>query len=269
MIKSNKLIDFCERLPEQSCIFTARIGTSQNLNIIFKAILVPVWEEVTGKNFIEDYKPHPKDTLETFAYMDINDLAEECMQTCEDEGFGTEHDTVRFHVFTVDLRPIKSKVFKKELFETVDKQADTVQALTNGLLRMSEEIRRTMREVTNNNKEHLQTIAMLSNSNVEKNRHVLDLERENMARELIMELYDKENDENTQDQSKSLMDKILGLVQQQIHASNVDVDEVIKETIKNDPEKVKEYMQDEEVVEAVKKAMMDKMEQDAAENHDI
>lgn len=264
----NKLIDFCERLPPQACIFSARIGSSQSLNIIFKAVLVPVWEEVTGLSFINDYKPHPKDTLETFAYMDMNDLVEECLQTCEDEGWGSEHDTVRFHAFTSDIKPIKSKVLKKELFVEVDKQTDTVQALTNGLLRMSEEIRRSMREITNNNKEHLQTIAQLSNSNVEKNRHVLELERENMARELIMELYDKENDENTQEQSQSLMDKVIGLIQQQIHASNVDIDTMVKETIKSDPEKVKEYMQDEEVVEAVKKAMMEKMKEDM-ENHDI
>jgi len=268
MIKSNKLIDFCERLPEQACIFTARIGTSQNLNIIFKAILVPTWEEVTGKTFEEDYKSHPKDTLETFAYMDINDLAEECLQTCEDEGFGTEHDTVRFHVFTSDLRPIKSKVLKKELFDQVKNDSSPIEALTNGLLRAMEEIRRSMREITNNNKEHLQTIAMLSNSNIEKNRHVLELERENMARELIMELYDKENDENTQDQSKSLMDKILGLVQQQINSSHVDVDTMVKETIKNDPAKVKEYMQDDAVVEAVKKAMLEKMQQEQEVKND-
>ena len=64
------------------------------------------------------------------------------------------------------------------------------------------------------------------------------------------------------------MDKVIGLIQQQIHASNVDIDTMVKETIKSDPEKVKEYMQDEEVVKAVKKAMMEKMKEDA-ENHDI
>jgi len=95
----------------------------------------------------------------------------------------------------------------------------------------------------------------------------LELERENMARELIMELYDKENDENTQEQSQSLMDKVIGLIQQQIHASNVDIDTMVKETIKSDPEKVKEYMQDKEVVEAVKKAMMEKMQEDM--NNDV
>jgi hypothetical protein len=48
----------------------------------------------------------------------------------------------------------------------------------------------------------------------------------------------------------------------------VDVDTMVKETIKNDPEKVKEYMQDDEVVEAVKKAMMDKIQQEQEAKND-
>lgn len=253
----DKLIDFCERLPPQAEIFTCRIGTSKDLTIFFKGILQETFEK--------GYTPHDKDTTETLVYDTIDDLVEECMQIAEDEGWGTEHNTLRFHAFTLDRKPIRSKVLKKDIVQEDFQSVGAVQSLTMANIRMSEEIRRTMREISLNNKEHLQTIASLSQTLVTSQKEKLLLERENMARELIMEMHDNETGDDTRSQGLSLLERIAqGLFNQQAMQGG-NIDDMIKETIKNDPEKVREFMKDPDVVASI---MREVMRDEEGENND-
>jgi len=254
----DKLIDFCERLPPQAQIFTCRIGTSKDLTIFFKAILQETFEQ--------GYKPSDKDTTETLVYETIDDLVEECLQIAEDEGYGTEYDTIRFHAFTIDRKPIRSKVLKKEIHvdNTID-QHNAVHSLTVANIRMSEEIRRTMREIANNNKEHLATIQSLSQTLITSQKEKLQLERENMARELIMEMHDKDTGDDTRQQGLSLLERIAHGLFSQTAMQGANIDDMIKETIKNDPEKVREFMQDPEIVASI---MREVMREDEGDDHE-
>jgi len=243
---NNKLQDFCERLPQEACIFVCRIGTGQSLQVFFRAVL--------ESHFENGYESHDKDTVETLVYETIDDMIDELLQIANDEGFGIEHDTIRLQAYTQDKKPIRSKVLKKEIVEDTDfLQHNAINSLTLANIRMSEEIRRCMREIANNNKEHLATIQSLSDTLVTSQKEKLLLERENMARELIMEMHDKETGDDTRAQGLSLLERIAhGLFAQQ----TANIDDIIKETIKNDPNKVREYMQDPEIVEAIMKQAM-------------
>ena len=245
----DKLIEFCERLPPQAELFTCRIGTSKDLTIFFKGILQSTFEK--------GYKPSDKDTTETLVYETIDDLVEECLQIAEDEGYGTEHDTIRFHAFTIDRKPIRSKVLKRDIhIDTSFQQHDAIASLTTANIRMSEEIRRTMREIANNNKEHLATIQSLSQTLITSQKEKLLLERENMARELIMEMHDKDTGDDTRQQGLSLLERIAHGLFSQHAMQGANIDDMIKETIKNDPEKVREFMKDPEVVESIMREVM-------------
>jgi len=140
-----------------------------------------------------------------------------------------------------------------------------VQSLTMANIRMSEEIRRTMREISLNNKEHLQTIASLSQTLVTSQKEKLLLERENMARELIMEMHDNETGDDTRSQGLSLLERIAqGLFNQQAMQGG-NIDDMIKETIKKDTEKVREFMKDPDVVASI---MREVMRDEEGENND-
>lgn len=234
-----------ERLPEQAVLFTARIGSKQELSIVFKGVISSAIEQ--------GYKPNEKDTLETFVYENLYELVEDCLVTCEDEGWGIEHPKLRFQAYTIDRKPIRSKVLTKslELEDTGD--VNSIQALTHALIRMSEEVRRTLKETNVNNAEHLKTINSLVQSTVQAEKDKLLLERENMAKELIMQLHDDDNGDDTRQQGLNLLEKVVsGVFQQQSH----NLDDMIKETIKNDPEKVREFMKDPEVVESIMREVM-------------
>lgn len=254
------LHEFAERLPEQAVLFTARIGTKQELSIIFKGVVVPSWMEQykmmygdTQKPFHELYKPSERDTLETYSYENLYDLVEDCLVTCEDEGFGIEHPKLRFQAYTIDRKPIRSKVITKSLEIGTENDVSSIQALTHALIRMSEEVRRTLKETNVNNSEHLKTISHLVQSTVQAEKEKLSLERENMAKELIMQLHDDDNGDDTRQQGLNLLERVVsGVFQQQ--AGNID--DMIKETIKNDPEKVREFMQDPEVVASIMREVM-------------
>jgi hypothetical protein len=239
------LHEFAERLPEQAVLFTARIGTKQDLSIIFKGVLASAIEQ--------GYKPSDKDTLETYSYENLYDLVEDCLVTCEDEGFGIEHPKLRFQAYTIDRKPIRSKVLTKSLEIGTENDISSIQALTHALIRMSEEVRRTLKETNVNNSEHLKTISHLVQSTVQAEKEKLSLERENMAKELIMQLHDDDNGDDTRQQGLNLLERVVsGVFQQQ--AGNID--DMIKETIKNDPEKVREFMKDPEVVASIMREVM-------------
>ena len=240
----DELRDFIERLPSEACIFTGRIGEGQQLNIVFRGVLESA--------VVNGYKPSEKDTVVTVIYQNIDDLVEACVEACIDEGFGLEYSTMRFQAYTIDRKPIRSKVIRKQLDGTYEiENMSSIQALTHANIRMSEEIRRVLREVSNNNSHHLKTISDLTTAFVESKQSMLELERENMVKELIMSMPD-EDDNETQTKGLQLLEKVVGgIFQQKAH----DMDEVIKETIKTDPDKVREYCEDPEVVEAIRNAI--------------
>ncbi len=244
-MKSN-IHDWLDRLPEGSVIFTARGGTQGQLSVFFRGCLHTALEN--------GYKPSMKDTVETLAFDDLVDLGEEILTAAEDEGWGVEWDTLRVHAYSQDLKPIKSKVLKKDVSDSIDMSGSSIQALTVANIRMSEEIRRVLREVTQHNKVNLETITNLTHAVVESEKSKIELERENMTRELIMQLHEEDTGEDTRSQGVELLQRIASGLFGQNQA--VDIDEMIKETIKTNPDKVREFMQDPEVVEAIMKEAM-------------
>ena len=122
-----------------------------------------------------------------------------------------------------------------------------IQALTNANIRMSEEIRRVLKEVNENNKEHLHTIATLTNAFVQTKSDMVDMEREVMIKDLALSMPD--TDDDTKSEGLQLLNKVVnGYFQHQ----EMNIDEKIKDTIKNNKEKVREFMQDPEVVNSIK-----------------
>jgi len=239
----NELQDFVSRLPAEACIFTGRIGDGQNLHIVFRGVLETAVEQ--------GYKSTDKDTVVTVIYENIDDLIDACVECCVDEGFGIEYTTMRFQAYTIDRRPIRSKVVRKKLDDdNWNENINPIQALTNANIRMVEEMRRGYREVVNNNVEHLRTIGRLTDAFVGTKKQMLELERENMIKELVMSMPDDEND--TQSQGLQLLEKVVGGIFTQKEQS---IDDMIKETIKTDPSKVREYCEDPEIVDAIKDAL--------------
>ena len=233
------LLDFCERLPEQACIFTCRIGTGQTLNIFFKAILQEAHEN--------GYKPHEKDTIETFVYDNMHDMVEECLQSAEDEGWGIEHDTIRFFAHTIDRKPVRSKVIKKRLsFDTIDslEPKGSIEALTSALIRMTEEVRRTLHTQTQYSDKQLKTIEKLSERNIQNEETRLELEREVMIKSLLMEMNEEEQGNETKQRGLELLGKAF-----EVYKSSQDstIKQKIKETIMQDDDILNEFMQDDEI----------------------
>lgn len=246
------LQDFFDRLPPEAVIFTGRIGTGQNLNIVFRGVMSQAVED--------GYKASDKDTIQTFVYSDGDRLVEDCLETAQDAGWGLEHEILRFQSYTIDRKPIKSKVLRKEIELDIDKEdreINAIQALTHANIRMTEEMRRGYREVVQNNREHLETIRHLTEAFVMSKREMLDLERENMAKELVMKYHDDEQGDDTRAQGLALLEKVVGGFFQQ-QAANID--DIIKETIKSDPSKVKDFMNDPEIMEAIMKAATEEEE---------
>lgn len=138
--------------------------------------------------------------------------------------------------------------------KNIDDSGSSVQSLTTALFRMSEEIRRVLKVVTEHNTKNLETITHLTQSVVSSEKSKIDLERENMTRELIMQLHEEDTGEDTRSQGLELLQRIAGGLFGQKEGG--DIDEMIKETIKTNPDKVREYMQDPEVVEAIMKEAM-------------
>ena len=235
----SELLDFCERLPEQACIFTCRIGTGQNLNIFFKGITQEAHEN--------GYKPSEKDTIETFVYESLHDLVEECMQSAEDEGFGIEHDTIRFFAHTIDRKPVRSKVIKKRLsfdnMENVESKG-SIEALTIAVIRMSEECRRTLRTQTEYSDKQLKTIEKLSERNILNEENRLELEREVMFKNLVIDMQEEEQGNVTKQRGLELLGKAF-----EVYKSSQDstIKQKIKETIMQDDDLLKEFMQDDDV----------------------
>ena len=77
-----------------------------------------------------------------------------------------------------------------------------------------------------------------------------------MARELIMEMHDKDTGDDTRQQGLSLLERIAHGLFSQHAMQGANIDDMIKETIKNDPEKVREFMKDPEVVESIMREVM-------------
>ena len=225
------LHDWLDRLPEGACIFTARGGNNQQLNLFYRGCLTTALDQ--------GYVPSSKDTVETIQHDDLTDLGEDILQSALDEGWGVEWDTLRIHAYSID-RPIKSKVLKKEITDIIDDTSNSIQALTLANIRMSEEIRRVLREITTHNAKNLETIATLTNAVVSSERGKIDLERENMTRELIMQLHDEDTGDDTRAEGLALLQKIAGGL---FGGVDVDIDTIISETIKNDPQKAKEMVE--------------------------
>ena len=239
----NELRDFVGRLPDEACIFTGRVGDGQQLQIVFRGVLETA--------IAQGYQPSDKDTVVTVIYQNLDDLIDACHECCIDEGFGVEYSTMRLQAYTIDRKPIRSKVIRRKIEDDfIDENISSITALTHANIRMSEEIRRVLREVSNNNAEHLKTIGQLTNAFVESKKQMLELERENMVKELVMSLPDEDDD--TKSQGLQLLEKVVGGFFQQ-QQSNLD--DLIKDTIKNDPSKVREFCQDPDVVDAIKDAI--------------
>jgi len=242
-VHMDELRQFCERLPQEACIFTARIGDGQQLSIVFRGVLSYAIEN--------GYEPTEKDTIVTMVYENIDDLIDECTEIVKDEGYGLEYSTMRFQAYTIDRKPIRSKVIRTNIEQDfIDENINSITALTNANIRMSEEIRRVLREVSNNNAEHLKTIGQLTSAFVQSKKEMLELERENMVKELVMSLPD--DDDDTKSKGLDLLERVVGGFFQQ---QQTNIDDMVKETIKNDPSKVREYCEDPEIVEAIRKAM--------------
>jgi len=261
------LQDFCERLPEQACIFTCRIGIGQKLNVFFKAVLIPSWQKMTGVDFEDDkkgFKPHPKDTIETFSYNNIQDLCEDCMQSAEDEGLGIEYDTIRFFAYTVDSSiPIRSKVIKKQLAFTgegmgLQDTKNSIDSLTVALIRMSEECRRTLRTQAEYSEKQLRTIEKLTERNINQEEQRLELERENMIKTIIMEMHDEDNQGDVKERGYELLVKAMDMYKS---SQTNSIKQTIRDTILHDEETLKEFMQDDEIKNKIWDTMMKQNEE--------
>ena len=86
-----------------------------------------------------------------------------------------------------------------------------------------------------------------------------------MARELIMEMHDKDTGDDTRQQGLSLLERIAHGLFSQTAMQGANIDDMIKETIKNDPEKVREFMQDPEIVASI---MREVMREDEGDDHE-
>jgi hypothetical protein len=199
----------------------------------------------------QGYQPSHKDTIPTKQYEDIQSCIDALLNTCEDEGWGYEYSTVRIQALMIDRTPVGTKVIRKETTEQVDFDISPIQALTNANIRMCEEMRRGYKEVVNNNRAHLQTIESLTSAWVEARKEMIELERTNMAQNLVLGMEDNNGIDYKAQGLEVLNRAVEGFFQSKV--SNMD--DMIKETIKNDPEKVKEYCEDPEIVESIKNAI--------------
>ena len=240
---SRTLQDFINDLPEQTCLFVARVGEGQSLRVCFRGVLIWAIEE--------GYTPSHKDTVPTKQYADIQSCIDALLNHCEDEGFGYEYSTVRIQAMLIDRTPVGTKVIRKEVTENISFDISPIQALTNANIRMCEEMRRGYKEVVNNNRAHLQTIEQLTSAYVEARKEMLELERTNMAQNLVLNM---ENDNGVDYKAQGL--EVLNRAVDGFFQTKVsNLDEMIKDTIKNDPEKVKEFCEDPDVVESIKSAI--------------
>ena len=234
------LTDFINDLPQEACVVIGRVGDGQKLTTFFRACTLEVKDT---------YKPSEKDTVPTKLFLDIDEAIEKCMDFAQDEGWGIEYSTLRIIVQTVTKQPCGTKVLRKEITDTFEHNDSmtAIQALTNANIRMSEEIRRVLKEVNENNKEHLHTIATLTNAFVQTKSDMVDMEREVMIKDLALSMPD--TDDDTKSEGLQLLNKVVnGYFQHQ----EMNIDEKIKDTIKNNKEKVREFMQDPEVVNSIK-----------------
>ena len=247
---NDKLIDFCERLPPQACVFVCRIGTGQQLQVFFKGITTQAHEQ--------GYKPSDKDTVQTMVYETLHDLVEDCLLSAEDEGWGMEHDTIRFLAYTIDRKPVRSKVLKKALDITQEEtQTNSIQALTHAIIRMSEEVRRTLRTQEEYSEKQLGIIEKLTQRNIDQAHEKLEIERDNMIRSILMEIHDKDNESDVESRGYNLLERAISLYQQ---SQTMNIKDKIKETIMTDDETLDEFLQDEEVVKKIYDRMMNRGE---------
>lgn len=245
-IMTNKLYEWFDRLPKEACVFTARGG--REMHTFFRCCLTSILEE-------KKYSPSPKNKIVTYDFVDLEEIQEQILTAAEDDGWGLEYEILRIHAWDINNEHLISKVIRKDtMSKNIDDSGSSVQSLTTALFRMSEEIRRVLKVVTEHNTKNLETITHLTQSVVSSEKSKIDLERENMTRELIMQLHEEDTGEDTRSQGLELLQRIAGGLFGQKEGG--DIDEMIKETIKTNPDKVREYMQDPEVVEAIMKEAM-------------
>ena len=152
-----------------------------------------------------------------------------------------------FFAHTIDRKPVRSKVIKKRLsfdnLENVESKG-SIEALTVALIRMSEEVRRTLHTQTQYSDKQLKTIEKLSERNIMNEENRLELEREVMLKSIIMEMNEEEQGNETKQQGMELLGKAFDVYKSSQEST---IKQKIKETIMQDDDILNEFMKDDEI----------------------
>jgi len=242
-----KLLNWISALPEEATVFTVCSGSGRKLEQIYKVVLPGAIEN--------GWTPKPQDKNEVFQALDLDDLADQVQGVLEDTGYGIEYVKARVYAYSVQGKHIKSKLITKQIpIPQGDYTDSAIQALAQANISMTNEVRRTLANVTDNNARLLEIVTQLTEGFVSAKRDQVIAEQERLAYEMVLEAQEIEENKGIKEEGLSLLSQIANTVLEQKRQSSFDT-ESLKEHIKNNPGVVDDFIDDPEIINAVMASM--------------
>ena len=158
------------------------------------------------------------------------------------------------YCYTVEGKHVKNKLLRKSLAEAnKDNSVSAIQSLAQCNIAMSNEVRRTLSVVTDNNARLLEQVVELTESFVSAKREQIIAENERMAYELVLENKEAEEDNEARETGFAVLGQIAEALQGQFGKKFSIGD--LKEHLKANPADVDAFMEDPEIIDIVMSKM--------------
>ncbi len=242
-----KLTGYFSRLPfSEVASLTLRIGESARDLITQHKIIMEQ----------SDYRPSSEGSqLEPHLGSTIDEAQEQIEEVLEDLGFGDEYTYARVHAYSAEGKHIRSVSLRHRIpqeQEHHEMNASAAQELARGMVAMASEVRRTLATVTATLEARETAMSSVLESMIEAKHDQIAAEGEAMAYHLAMEAEQGQENNDIKARGLEVLQQIAGTFMQ----GGIDL-EAIKSHIKSNPEVVREFAKDPEVVDAISNAFFD------------
>ncbi len=240
------LLNWLQDLPPQAQVFTVCIGNGRELEQCYKTV---------GAVGIEDgWTPKPNEKNEVFQFEDLEDLFDQIKEVLSDNGFGDDVTKCRIYAKSIHGKHIKSKLITERPRQLEEDNTNAIIALTNSNTQLINQVIRCLTIQTDNNAQLQQTITNVTNSYVEAKQETIQEQQQRLIYEIVAEHAELESSNDTQSQALTVLTNIAETVLAQRAKSGFTTDD-LKTHVKTNPDVVKDFMDDPEIIDIVMKSM--------------
>ena len=241
----DKLQRFLERLPDSSAVIKLKTGSSTKH--VLEAVYV--FDGMAPKMKKSEFVPE---------LIDRNAAESIILEEAENLGWGEDFTHVRLHAYDEDMQHLKSLSMPRKISEAPPIGSDqSISALTQGMLQMAAEIRRTLSVVTESLSHRESMHAEIIESLLEAKRDQAEAE----ARHMHLENYlDDEGLRDSDDFRRTAVEQLGSILETVINAkansNGIPSIEQLKNWLSGNPDMLNAMFDDQDLMDSVMSAYM-------------